>query len=398
MNPLRVGVDVRTLQSKGGSATRGIGRYVTDLLLGLRDHAPEIHPVLLARTGHPLPEALKGFERADTAGALPHETVPAYLKLPKLRSSNALRGAHHRRLTETQTIALSQTVNGANLDLLHFPVALDMGAYPFVATDLPVVRGFLDAIPLRLSAHHWESWAPYAREHYQRQLELLKTADAVVAISQASADDSRELAHVPESKLHVVYPAVSDRYRTVEPNPKRDYVLFCSVPDAHKNPEVAIAAFADADLPKEIRLLFVSPLGRPENPPLEGAAERNGIEDRFTITGHIPEAEMPALFANALALLSPSEIEGFGLPAAQAMAAGTPVIASDRNALAEIVAEAGLLAPPDDPAAFAAHLKTLWQNPAERTRLSEAGRHRADLFRPETVAQALSKIYRDLAK
>ena len=394
--PLRVGVDVRTLQSAGGSAERGIGRYVADLLLGLRDHAPEIRPVLLSHTGHALPESLSGFEQ----GALPHASIPALLKLPKLRSSNALRGAHHRRVVEGQEAALSRAVAGMKLDLIHFPVALDTGAYPFVRTDLPVVRGFLDAIPLRFPEHHWDVWAPYVRGHYRSQLDLLKTASAVVAISRASADDARELANVSQDRLHVVYPAVSDRYRSLAPGPMpfglepEGYVLFCSVPDPHKNPEVAIDAFARAGLPEEVRLVFVVPHDRPEIPRLRQLSERLGLLNRFEVLSAVTEKAMPALFANALALLSPSEIEGFGLPAAQAMAAGTPVIASDRSALAEIVGGAGLLAPPDDPAAFATHLRDLWANLDERAELGARERERAERFRPETVSRALVEVYR----
>ena len=91
--------------------------------------------------------------------------------------------------------------------------------------------------------------------------------------------------------------------------------------------------------------------------------------------GYVPDADLPSLYAGAAALAMPSLYEGFGLPCVEAMAAGTPVVASDRAALPEACGGAALLADPDDPDAFAAAL--IEAAGPQRTRLTQAGRVRA---------------------
>jgi glycosyltransferase involved in cell wall biosynthesis len=91
--------------------------------------------------------------------------------------------------------------------------------------------------------------------------------------------------------------------------------------------------------------------------------------------GYVPDADLPALYAGASAFAMPSLYEGFGLPCVEAMAAGTPVVASDRAALPEACGGAALLVDPDDPDAFAAAL--IRAAGPERARLVEAGRARA---------------------
>ncbi len=409
-----MGIDIRPLQSAGGSAERGIGRYVTDLVLGLRDHAPEIGPVLFGLAGRATPPPLEGLEIVPVEGPIFAEAPkPWFASIPKLRSSSALWGPHHRKLRAELAAGMSRAVAGANLDVLHFPSAVDVGSYPEGTFDVPQVRTFLDAIPYRLPEIHYDRWPAFMQAYYREQLGGLKQAEIVVAISRASADDAREIAGIPEEKLRVVYPSVSDRYRDQDPGPppfglhRGRYVLFCSIPDAHKNPAIAIEAFALAQLDADVRLIFVCPVDRPEVTALRALAEAKGLEDRFLIMGRVPEELMPPLFAGALTLISPSKLEGFGLPAAQAMAAGTPVVVSDNSSLREIVGGrgivgdepygAGALAPADDAASFARHLRTFATDSGARATYSSLGRARARLFTSERQAQALAEIYFEAA-
>ena len=94
----------------------------------------------------------------------------------------------------------------------------------------------------------------------------------------------------------------------------------------------------------------------------------------MTRLGYVPEAELPALYAGAAALAMPSLYEGFGMPCVEAMACGTPVVASDRAALPEACGGAALHADPEDPDAFAAAL--IRAVGSERERLRAAGLER----------------------
>jgi glycosyltransferase involved in cell wall biosynthesis len=103
--------------------------------------------------------------------------------------------------------------------------------------------------------------------------------------------------------------------------------------------------------------------------------------------GYVPSADLPALYAGAAVLAFPSLYEGFGLPCVEAMACGTPVVATDRGALAETCGDAALYADPNEPDALArACLLAAFDEPT-RKRLIDAGRTRAGRYRWEETAR-----------
>src|SRR5262249_46060540 len=106
-------------------------------------------------------------------------------------------------------------------------------------------------------------------------------------------------------------------------------------------------------------------------------AERLGLGEAVVWAGFVGPAELSALYRGAAACAFPSLAEGFGLPPLEAMACGTPVVASDLTAVPEVVGDAGLLADPRDPEAFAAALARVLEDEALRQRLRERGLRRA---------------------
>jgi glycosyltransferase involved in cell wall biosynthesis len=121
------------------------------------------------------------------------------------------------------------------------------------------------------------------------------------------------------------------------------------------------------------------------------------IRRRIVLTGYVSDATKAALLGGAEALAYPSLYEGFGLPVLEAMAIGTPVLASNVSALPELVGDAGLLVDPTDAAAIAAGLESLLSDPDLRARLSARGRVRAGEFTWDVTARRTSEVLRAAA-
>jgi glycosyltransferase involved in cell wall biosynthesis len=109
--------------------------------------------------------------------------------------------------------------------------------------------------------------------------------------------------------------------------------------------------------------------------------------------GYVPRAELPAIYRSALALAFPSLVEGFGLPPLEAMACGTPVVATHAGGLRESVGDAALTVPPGDAEALADALAQMEDSADLRGRLRAAGLQRAQRFRWPQAATRMVGLY-----
>lgn len=114
--------------------------------------------------------------------------------------------------------------------------------------------------------------------------------------------------------------------------------------------------------------------------PVAERASALGVGDALVDLRDLSDHDLALLYRECEALLFPSLYEGFGLPVAEAMACGTPVIASDRASLPEVVGDAGLLVDPTSPAEFARGVRRLEREPGLRATLGHRGRERAAHF------------------
>jgi glycosyltransferase involved in cell wall biosynthesis len=126
--------------------------------------------------------------------------------------------------------------------------------------------------------------------------------------------------------------------------------------------------------------------------------KKYGVEDRVEFTGKVDNATLVSLYSRKTVLVMSSLYEGFGLPAAEAMACKTPVVATAAGALAEVVdAETGVIVPPGDAAALAEAITGLLRDPALRRRMGEKGRLRAENnFSWPVAAKNTLDVYRDV--
>jgi glycosyltransferase involved in cell wall biosynthesis len=122
---------------------------------------------------------------------------------------------------------------------------------------------------------------------------------------------------------------------------------------------------------------------------------RTRLTGRVHLVGHVGDDDLTALYSAAKALVFPSLYEGFGLPALEAMASGTPVIASNTTGLAEAVGDAGLTIDPRDAEDLAEAMRRVLNDEALRERLVAAGFARAAEFTWARTAAATAGVYRE---
>ena len=225
----------------------------------------------------------------------------------------------------------------------------------------------------------------------------VSTARKVIAVSGATRNDLVASLRVPAEKITVVHHGVRAGLRRP---PEEDiaatlaergiappYVLFLGTVQPRKNLARLIRAFAGvvaAGLPH--RLVVAGRTGWLTEGIL-AAARAPGLAGRVHFAGYVPDGDLPALYAGADAFVLPSLYEGFGMPALEAMACGTPVIASNTTSLPEIVGDAGLLVDPLDEPALARAMIALLTDSARRARLAAAGLRRAASFTWERCAR-----------
>ncbi|ATB26854.1 glycosyl transferase family 1 [Melittangium boletus DSM 14713] len=218
-----------------------------------------------------------------------------------------------------------------------------------------------------------------------------KRAQALITVSEFSRDElARELGLSPY-RLQVIPNGVDARY---QPQMASELKAFR---ERHQLPPRFLLAVGNTKPFKNLGMLADVAEELPEPLVLlagERAAWELGFPDGTRELSNMPEEDMPRLYGAATALLLPSRYEGFGLPALEAMACGTPVVAARATSLPEVVGEAALLLPPDDASAWKDAAQRLVRDDALRRSLGEKGRERAGLFTWDDCARRTLATYR----
>lgn len=345
----------------------GIGTYLRGLVRGLAAIDRETRYVLL---GDPA--------GAGTLGALPGNFDWASERSP---------GYSVRELW-----SVARTARRVGADLFHAPHYVLPYGLP-----CPAVVTVHDLIHLRFPEHRTPLETAYARRTVAR---ALRNAARTLTVSETTRRELVERFGDVAARAVVTPNAVDERFRAAaEPSEQAStlarldlapgYLLFVGNPKPHKNLEALLAARArlEASRGEAPRLVVVG--GTPSL-----ASDERGSAVRSL--GVVEAADLPALYGGALALVVPSLWEGFGLPALEAMACGTPVVAADRGALPEVVGDAALLFDPTDAGAFDAALARIVDDASLRADLARRGPARAARFTWAETARATLSVYRDV--
>ena len=230
----------------------------------------------------------------------------------------------------------------------------------------------------------------YARWQALLLPRLARRARLLVTASAFGRGELVEVLGASPERVKVVPLGVDERFRPdADAEPARrahrleqPYVLAVGTRVARKNLDVLREAEARlATLGVE---LVVAGSGR--------GYMRAEAEPPGRALGYVAEEHLPGLYAGARAVVVPSLYEGFGLPCLEAMAAGTPVVASSATALPETCGDAALLVDPEDAQGFADALAGLVEDDELRARLRAAGAERAAGFSWERTAAELDRV------
>lgn len=266
-------------------------------------------------------------------------------------------------------------------DVYHSPLPrgpLTAGSPPFVVT-------VHDLVPIRFPETTTRWSRLYGAITFRR---VLGAAERIITDSQDTADDLNALARVPADKIRVVPLGVDELFFRPPPaklGMAKPYILFVGTPEPRKNLTRLVSAMA-----------LLRSRGLRERLVIVGAggwgAEMPASEN-VEVLGRVSDEDLHSLYAHASCLALPSLHEGFGLPALEAMAAGTPVVAGNSGALPEVTGRAAVLVDPLDPASIA---DGICEAIASRDSLVARGRVRAREFSWRKTATLTARVYREL--
>jgi glycosyltransferase involved in cell wall biosynthesis len=233
----------------------------------------------------------------------------------------------------------------------------------------------------------------------------------ILTVSRFVADELVRLLGVSAHKIEVFSPGVrreffeaysqeSEIEKAVERyGLTRPFVLGVGTPEPRQNLKTLLTAFASlpTHLTESRQLVLAGKLGW-KSRQLAGYLRSYPQTSRLKLIGYVRYDDLPFLYAGAEMLVFPSLHEGFGLPVAEAMAAGCPVIVSNTAALPEVTGSAGLLAnPAGSPAEWARAIEQLASSVELRHALSEAGRSQARKFSWEGCSQRIAHLLKSVA-
>jgi len=361
-----------------GSWFTGVGKYTISLVDQLACLAPDNTYTILV---HP------------AAGPIPVREPERFRIVPLRVSVGSIK----------QHLWIPRWVKSQGIDVvLHTHPVSAMLAQPCASVTV-----ILDVYPLRFP----EYYGLAARLAYKLLVpRAVRRNDRCIAISQCTKQDAVSFLSVASEKVDVVHLAASEIFRPIPKGPSLDevlrsygvdrpYVLYHGNKRPHKNVVGLLRSFwqlkRQSALPHK---LVVTGQDNPREHEFDFSALRRvigelGMESEVHFTGLVLEEDVPYVYSGADLLAMPSYYEGFGLPALEAMACGTPVVASNVGAIPEVMGNAAVLVSPYDIAALADAIESVLSKENLKRDLVKRGLERAQCFSWEDTARKTLEVF-----
>jgi glycosyltransferase involved in cell wall biosynthesis len=367
---MRVGFDMRILrQTRGGTAV-----YAQNLLAALRERYPDDEFI----------------------------TLDSNLRLPRANAvtkvGNALADIYYLN------ILLPLQAWRARVDIVHFP-----GNMVSTRLHCPSVVTIHDMMVARLP----DAYDPLFLKFFNFFVPgSARRAGRVITDSEFSKADISHYLGVPPEKIAVTHLGVAPGFAPRDRQEAKAYlaesygldsrpiILFAGELNGRKNVMNLVRAFAQLrkQHPEALCRLVLAGEQRDQEycRRLQECIEQERITDDVRIVGYLPAGDLPIFYAAADVFAFVSLLEGFGLPAVEAMASGVPVVTSNISSLPEVVGDAAVLVDPYSVPSIAEGLRAALMDKALRERLIANGYKRAGMFRWEHTAAATYEVYRQV--
>lgn len=370
---MRIGIDARLLYYRRA----GISTYIRGLLSGLATVACDERFVIL-----------QSRRDGDLTARWPGRT-----------STRLWTPCHHRY----EQLLLSLELSLRHLDVLHSPDFI-----PPFRRRCPAVITIHDLAFLRYPS----LLTPESARYYGQVDDAVVSAEAIIAVSESTKRDLLQLLAADEQKIHVVPEAADPSYRELD-DPQAvaevagryglepGFFLFVGTLEPRKNLPALIKAYALVRQRHQAvgapKLVLVGSRGWLCED-IFALVDQLGLSEDVCFLGPVGREDLVGLYNAATALVFVSLYEGFGLPALEAMACGTPVIAANVSSLPEVVGDAALLVSPHDVEDIALAMGRLVCDAELRQEWRRRGLARAEQFSWERAARETLAVYRAVAE
>lgn len=381
---MKIGIDARFL----GLEHAGLGRYTTELiwhLLNLVSRSPEKKNIrfVIFTGNNPLPDKIQ-------------EILDKNVGLAKIVAVDA---SHYSWTEQTE---LPKILGEQNLDLVHFlhfnhPLFYK-GKYVATIHDLTLEQFAQKKWP-------WQKWA------YKLTLaNAIKKSQKIITVSEFVKGEIIDRYRVSPKKIGVVYNGIDEKCCPIT-NPRplkkamakygigKPFILYVGQQRRHKNLLTLLEAFKMLDEKHEFtdkyQLVFAGKKD-PRFPELSERISRLKLSRKAIFTGFVTDQDLSALYNAATIFAFPSFSEGFGLPPLEAMACGTPVIASNATSLPEILGTAAAYFRPDNILDLYQTLTKVLTDGRLRQQMAAAGTKQAAKYSWQKTAEQTLAIYKSV--
>ncbi len=303
------------------------------------------------------------------------ERVYAYLKKHK----NEYDIVHDNQSLSYGIGRLAQKIM-PTLVTIHHPITVDR------QEDYKVAK----TLRQKFRVHRWYSFI-------NMQLKVAQNFSHIITVSAFTKKDIAKEFSLDENKFRVVHNGINNEFfypKQNGPRPANSLIVTNSADTPLKGLNFLLEAVAQIRTKQPINLTVI---GQPKKDGIiENLVAKLGVSDIVHFTGRIDNEEFADYYAKSTIAVVPSLYEGFGIPAAEAMACGVPLISTSGGALPEVVGDAGMIVPPADAKALAKAITHLLNVPEDREKYAQAGLARVNsVFSWKKAAEEVVEVYRE---